>query len=76
MDHQVLRIELDSSRLLGFKQAHTAGSGKLSGPRAKVGAIIPVAPEPSSYAMLAAGLLCFLGFYLFRRARTRRAAQS
>jgi len=57
------RIELDASRLLGFKQSKEARAGRLAGHQAKVCGIS--APEPSTWVELLLGFL-MLGFFALR----------
>ena len=70
------RIQLDPSRLLGFKQIRGTRPGKLAGPRAMVGNIVPAVPEPSSYAALLASVLLLGGFYLYKRLRLKKSSSS
>ena len=56
------RIELDASKLLGFKQMKGALPGHLTGQQAKACA---VAPEPSTWVELLLGLLT-LGIFALR----------
>jgi len=71
MDKQP-RIELDASKLLGFKQIKGAGAGNLTGQQAKVGASVP---EPSTWMELLMGLL-FLGFLSLRGFYQKKKSQA
>ena len=67
------RIELDASKLLGFKQMKRVLPGNLTGQQAKVG-VAPPTPEPSAYVQLLLGFLV-LGFFILRSHYQKKKTQ-
>ena len=70
------RIRLDSTRLLGFQQVKGARPGSITGPRAMVGAVTPVTPEPSTYVELVVGIVTLGLFLLYKRHQARKGLQT
>ena len=68
------RIQLDPSKLLGFKQVRGARPGRLAGQQAKTGQVSPT-PEPSTWAQLILGLLV-LGFFAWRGRYQKKKTQA
>ena len=68
------RIQLDASRLLGFKQVKGVRPGRFAGQQAETGPVAET-PEPSTWAQLLLGLLV-LGFFAWRGRYQKKKAQA
>jgi hypothetical protein len=66
------RIELDPSKLLGFRQGSLDRAGRLTRQPARVGSII-VTPEPSTWAQIALAALIFGLVFLRRSFRAKKS---